>query len=50
MKEIKRYSKQFKMEAIRLVKGQGYKILEAEWNLEIYPSSFEKDSIMTKVA
>jgi len=50
MKEIKGYSKQFNMDTIRLVKDQGYKILEAEWNLEIYPSSFEKDFIMTKVA
>ena len=41
-KERKSYSKQFKIDAVRLVTDGGYKISEAARNLEIHPNLLGK--------
>jgi len=41
-KERKSYSKQFKMDAVKLVTDDGYKISEAARNLEIHPNLLGK--------
>ncbi len=38
----KSYSKQFKIDAVKLVTGQGYKISEAARNLDIHPNILRK--------
>jgi transposase len=38
----KSYSKQFKIDAVELVTGQGYKISEAARNLDIHPNILQK--------
>ena len=38
----KSYSKQFKIDAVRLVTGQGYRISEAARNLDIHPNILRK--------
>jgi len=40
--ERKSYSKQFKIDAVKLVTDQGYKISEAARNLEIHPNVLRK--------
>jgi transposase len=38
----KSYSKQFKIDAVKLVTGEGYKISEAARNLDIHPNILRK--------
>jgi transposase len=38
----KQYSKQFKVDAVKLVTEQGYKVSEAARNLGIHPSSLRR--------
>jgi transposase len=40
--ERKSYSKQFKIDAVKLVTDQGYKIAEAARNLDIHPNVLRK--------
>jgi len=40
--ERKSYSKQFKIDAVKLVSDQGYKVSEAARNLEIHPNVLRK--------
>ena len=40
--ERKSYSKQFRIDAVKLVADQGYKISEAARNLEIHPNVLRK--------
>jgi transposase len=40
--ERKSYSKQFKIDAVKLVTDQGYKISEAARNLDIHPNILRK--------
>ncbi len=38
----KSYSKQFKIDAVKLLTGQGYKITEAARNLDVHPNVLRK--------